>query len=166
MRICGMLVLWCLWSDSASADGGLIRLSEVRNGLRISVFTAPTPPRVGQVEISILVQEAKSGKPLLGQTIRVEAAPKNHPNRKVHQQAAGEITGNRLMQAALLVISQPGPWLIDVAIQDKSVHFEMDVAEPMPAWIDWIAWIGWPFLVVAFFAWRQWRGYRLNVSKH
>ena len=46
-----------LSSFPAHADGGALRLSRRAGALRVSVFTAPTPPRAGPVDVSVLERE-------------------------------------------------------------------------------------------------------------
>ena len=47
----------CAWNVPAiaCADGGTVRLCEVRDGRRITVLTAPTLLRAGPLDVSVLV---------------------------------------------------------------------------------------------------------------
>ena len=66
----------------ARADGGTLRISERRDGRRISVFTTPTPLRAGLADISILVQDAATGKPLPEVPVMVSVHPAHNSQRK------------------------------------------------------------------------------------
>ena len=62
----GLALGWLLvgaCGEAARGDGGTVRLSRCEGGLRITVFTAPTPFRAGPVDISVLVQDAVTGEP-------------------------------------------------------------------------------------------------------
>src|SRR5690349_412542 len=49
-------------SSLARADGGAVRLSERAGNYQVTVFTSPTPPRAGPVDVSVLVLDGASGE--------------------------------------------------------------------------------------------------------
>jgi hypothetical protein len=142
---------------SAFADGGAVRISESRGDLQITVFTSPTPLVVGAADISVLVLDSRSGKPVVDVPIRVTAAPIDRSQRTVRVDATNEAATNKLMRAASVTFAQPGIWRIEVSVEGmEPLRFGVDVGEPPPAWHEMSLWIGWPLVVIAAFAIRQW----------
>ena len=60
-----LLLLLLLVPHLAFADGGAILTRQTINDLDVTVFAAPLPLRAGPVDVSVLVQDAKTTKPLL-----------------------------------------------------------------------------------------------------
>jgi hypothetical protein len=142
----------------ALGDGGAVRSSERRGDRLITVFTAPTPPHAGTVDISVLVQDAGSGRPLLDLPIMVRAHPIQLPHEITEVLATTEAATNKLMRAAQLDLTEPGSWHIEVTVEGANgppVVFDVEVVEPPPAWLRLSPWIGWPFGMIALFAIHQ-----------
>ncbi|MFO0846365.1 MAG: hypothetical protein U0797_28975 [Gemmataceae bacterium] len=133
-------------SSFLRADGGLLRLSE----RGVSVFTSPTPPRVGTLDVSVLVQDAK-GKVRLGVPVRVRAWPVEDTDHVVEADATTELATNKLLQSAHLELDRPGPWRLVVEVGSTEFACDFEVAGPSPSWWPLAPWVGWPFLVVALF---------------
>ncbi|HYV36811.1 MAG TPA: hypothetical protein VE988_13975 [Gemmataceae bacterium] len=144
----------------AYADGGTVRASEVRDGRRITVFTSPTFLRAGPLDVSVLVQDAASGKPLLDLPIVVTAYPILDPRRKISAPATTDAATNKLLHAAQLNLPEDGTWRIEVVVkgleQEPAIGFDVDVAPPPPPWLGMSLWIGWPLLAIGVFACHQW----------
>lgn len=145
-----------LLAATARGDGGTLRTSQVKDGYRVSVFTAPTPPRVGTVDCSVLVQEAVTGKPLPELPVLVTAWPLEAPHRHVSAAATAEAATNKLFRAALLELAESGTWQVRVEVQGPAgpvgVAFELEVGAAPPRWPELAGWIGWPFAAVLLFA--------------
>src|SRR5689334_6480039 len=88
------------------ADGGTVRAREVRDGRRITVFTSPTFLRAGPLDVSVLVQDATSGKPLLDLPILVSAYPILDPQRKISAPATTDTATNKPLHAAQLKLPE------------------------------------------------------------
>ena len=77
------LAFWLALSvcpTDALADGGAEILG--RRGDRvISVFTTPTPAQVGQIDLSVLVQQAESGRAVTDSRLRCVPIEWLSPNR-------------------------------------------------------------------------------------
>jgi hypothetical protein len=77
----------------------------------------------------------------------------------VHARVGGaatpEAATNKLFRAVHLELAAPGSWQVEIEIAGKNgplrLAFPVDVAEPVPPWIDLALWIGWPFAVIALF---------------
>ena len=148
-----------LLSDGdAFADGGTVRLVEVCEGYQISVFTSPTPCRVGTVDVSVMVQDARTGRVSPESRVAVIVTPRAHPSRAKRCLATAAVATNKLFQAALVEIPTPGFWAIEVQVEGQQgpvgVQCEVEVAPALPRWEALWGWIAWPGVVVALFALR------------
>jgi hypothetical protein len=149
------------------ADGGAVRLSERQGGYRITVFTEPTPFRAGPVDVSVLVQEARTGQPVPDARVTVRAALRGRPGEATVHPATVEAATNKLFRAAVFEIPEPGWWEIEVAVEGEHgparAYFEVEAAEAAPRWLALWPWLGWPALVIVLFGihqvlvWRQGR---------
>jgi hypothetical protein len=119
-------------------------------------MTSPTPVRAGPVDISVLVQDADSGRPLLDVPILVQAQSIQHPRERLSAPATNEAATNKLFHASVLDLSTPGTWHFEVVPEDmgqeQPIQFDLEVDETLPRWLDQAPWIGWPVLAIAIFA--------------
>jgi hypothetical protein len=145
----------------ALADGGALRFSERRDGRIVTVFTTPTPLRAGLVDVSALVQDSDSGRPLRNVSIVVHAFPIHHAAARVSAAATTEAATNKLLRAARLELSKPGRWHVEVIVsgtsQGQPIGFDVEVAEAFPPWLQMSLWIGWPLVAIGLFAVHQFR---------
>jgi hypothetical protein len=154
MRTLSPILIVLLSASSAIADGGVLRVSRRCGTVRLSVFTSPTPPRAGPLDVSVLVQEASSGKVLLGVPVTVRAVCLDAPGHEVSAPASGAHATNKLLHAAVLELDRPGRWRLAVeavAGGRAEVSCDIEVAAPLPSWRPLALWIGWPAVVVALF---------------
>src|SRR5207237_774679 len=131
----------------------------VRDGRRIAVFTSPTPPRVGTIDISILVQDQATGRPLLDVPMTVVVYPSAGDKKKFRSLATQEAATNKLMRATQFDLNEVGPWQVEVAPQYSSgdpLRFTIEVQDAAPAWLDMRLWLLWPVAAIALFALHQW----------
>jgi len=140
----------------ALADGGFLRFSKEIDGRHISVFTTPTPLRVGLADIIVLVQEGVSGTPLSTVPIVIHVYPIHDFLRSISAEATAAAATNKLMRAAQLQFSQPGFWHMEVIVKDNGttskIDFDFEVAEALPPWLDLLPWIAWPLGVIILYA--------------
>jgi hypothetical protein len=148
----------------ALGDGGAVRFSERRGDCVITVFTTPTPLRVGLVDVSVLVQDADSGNPRPDMPIMVHAHPVSHVDGTISVPATSKAATNKLMHAAELELGEPGWWHVDVVVQDLGpgppIGFDVEVGEAPPPWLDLSLWIGWPLVAIGWFVLHQWLVHR------
>jgi hypothetical protein len=142
----------------ARADGGTVRFCGHHDAYHITIFTAPSLPRVGPVDVSVLVQDSTSGAARSDIPVLVHAHPVGRPAQQIGGPATVEAATNKLFRAAVLELPEPGPWRVEVAMgtgESVPIEFEVEAAEPLPAWIDLGLWIGWPAVVAGLFAIHQ-----------
>jgi len=153
-----MLVL-VLPAEQVCADAGAVRASERRGDRQITVFTDPTPLRAGPVDVSVLVQDSRTGLVTVSDTIHVTIAPPGETGRGIRRLATGENASNKLFQAAHLEVPSAGWWEITVEVKGpgkvqtpERIVIEVDAAEPLPPWQSMWIWFCWPFAAIAVFA--------------
>ena len=159
MRRAAILLLMVLLATTARGDGGIVRLSERQGRHRITVFTAPTPARVGPLDVSVLVQDALTGAPLFDAVVTVVLRPEGQAEPAFSGQASRVAATNKLFQAVLFELPSPGRWQVDVEVERgleiARSRFTFDAEPPLPRWVDMAFWLGWPALPIALYALRE-----------
>lgn len=153
-----MLVLPVLLAAAtARGDGGRVQLSETAGPFAVTVFTAPTPLRVGPVDVSVLVQGADGGAPVLDAAVQVALAAPSGERAAAATHAAAT---NQLLYAAVLDVPAPGRWTLAVHVAgragDAAVSCEVDVAPPLPPALAFWPYLALPGVAIALFALHQW----------
>lgn len=164
MRPCQGLHVVCVMiatlatADVARADGGTVRLSEVFGGCRVTAFTSPTPLRVGQADVSVLVADPESDRPMSSADVHVRIRPVGQTWR-AWQPVTFEAATNKLFRMATIDLSHAGTWEAELRIDGPggraATRFTFEVDPPLPRWLDLAAWIFWPIVPIALFAVRE-----------
>lgn len=142
----------------ALADGGQIRFRQNLGGHQLTVFTSPTPLRAGPIDVSVLLQDAASGRTVSDANITIELTPADPSIPPIRALATAGAATNKLLRAALVELPAPGEWHVRVqcTTPDSSslltAAFTLDAAEPLPRWIAVWPWFTWPIAAVALFA--------------
>jgi hypothetical protein len=149
------LLLLLLAPAVLRADGGVVRRSERHGSLQVTVFTSPIPIQAGPIDVSVLVQDAATGKPRLDGRIWVRAEALDHPGPRVEHLATREAATNKLLQSALFELPTAGRWRIAIEIEGQPepawLQFEVEAAEPPPRWLEMWPWIAAPLLPATLF---------------
>ncbi len=144
---------------NALADGGTLQISRQVGALQVSVFTSPVAPRVGLVDISILVQEVESGRIRHDVPASVRLEPLDQPGIPQESLATSAAATNKLLRAAQFDLPQPGRWRVIVMLgavkPESSLSFELAVAPTLPSWLGLAPWVSWPFIAVGLFLTHQ-----------
>ncbi len=163
-----LLAVWLFLvaeSRLARADGGAVRFCERRGDRLITVFTSPSALCAGPVDVSVLVQDAHSGAPLLDAPIVVRAHPVHDPEQETTAPATIASATNKLLRTAQLELNEPGRWHVDVDVtgsgEAPQIGFDVEVADAAPAWLPFTLWIGWPLGVIGLYLVHQ-----LRVERH
>jgi hypothetical protein len=140
------------------ADGGAVRLRQHAGAYEVTVFTAPTPFRAGPVDVSVLVLDAATGEYVPGTRVIVRLTARRTGEVLEYPATAAAAT-NKLFQAAVFQLTQPGWWDVDIAVEGPSgpalLRFGLEADEPPPRWRQLWPWFAWPALAVAFFGLHQ-----------
>jgi hypothetical protein len=151
------LITALLAAAAARGDGGMLRLEQAAGPFDISVFTAPTPLRVGQVDVSVMVLRQTDHAPVLDADVQLAL---HGPGGDLTAAATAAAATNKLLYAALIDVPAPGRWRLSARVRsgesDVTVAGEVDVAPALaPAWAFW-PYLMLPGVVIALFAVNQW----------
>ena len=140
-----------LCAAGALADGGTVRAIATDDGLQISVFTSPVVLAAGEVDVSVLVQDAETLAALPSAQVEVELVPQGRPYAAQRVTAEQKLATNKLFQACHLTLSEGKYDVVVTANLGKArgrAAFEMAVGpEPTRAAAFW-PWYCWPAVPV------------------
>lgn len=150
----GTLSICCSY-DRAQADGGRLVRVDRTHGWIVSIFLAPDPPRVGPIDVSVLVQEEASGTVVADAAIAVTLTSQGDPSITLSAPASRQQATNKLLQSALLVAPGPGDWVGTVHCSagndEAEIPFALHVDAAPPAWTKVAPWFLWPLAAAMVF---------------
>jgi len=156
-----MLLIAIAWSARimpALADGGTVQFEKPAGPFVITVFTTPSPLRAGPVDISLMVQDRENRQPVLDCQALVQL--RKEGAMSVRSGATHEAAQNKLLYAAQVNLSEPGPWELEVAIEHGSdsinVAGQIAVAASAPVLLVYWRSLALPPLFISLFALNQW----------
>lgn len=139
----------------AYGDGGLIRAAETIGNYRVTVFTTPTPLRVGPVDFSVLVQDAKKNGPLMNVDVQICLSSIENSMPDMCWTATSEAATNKLYHAAKFELPRAGRWRVMVEIDGVhgpgQIQFPIEIEKPLPRWTQMWVWIAWPVIPILLF---------------
>ena len=170
-----LLISFCL-AGNAFADGGSVQLHSVSGPFDITLFAEPPLPRAGQIDFSALIQDAKSGEPVMDAVVTLALTPV-----KVHQNAQPAWcppscaisapanlaavpllhsgASNRLLYGATVEIPSAGVWHVRTEVQrggeHASVEGSVDIADPFPPVASYWPLFLFPVVAVGLYVLRQ-----------
>lgn len=161
-----MVVLFLAMPNSAQADGGLPVLVERLGDYQVAVFVSPAPPRVGPVDISVLVQQTDTGEPVSPRSITVSLKSEGPYQIGLTETATTAAATNKLFRAAHFNLPSSGLWNVAVEIDSPAGMLttagQIAVSEPLPRWRQLWPWFAWPALpIVLFVLYQQSQGRRV-----
>ena len=157
---------WCFLSAAitsmasvACGDGGAVVFSGEQGQLRVTVFAEPVPPRVGPLDLSLLVQDKTSLEVTddyrATVTLACEADATVDAITLPLDRAAAT---NRLFRAALLDVPVSGTWQVSLTVEEAATAtaamrfaFPLEIAPPQPRIRDVWLWILLPALPLLIF---------------
>src|SRR5215510_5836763 len=142
----------------AQADGGLVQMRQTAGPFVITVFAAPSPPRVGPVEIGVLAQNREDGQAALD--VEVFVRLRRAGGTIVVGRATREASRNKLLYSASMNLPEAGRWELEVTIkQGKSADSalgQLSVVAPTPLLLSYWRSLSLPWVVISLFAMNQW----------
>lgn len=120
----GGLLFALLAAAGAWADAEVVVASERVGDWRVTLLAAPWPLRAGPVEFSVLLQDARSGRPVPEAEIALEV---RSPGAQLasampaHFPALRGGGGNPLFYSARLELTQPGRWWLRVRVVEPAL---------------------------------------------
>jgi hypothetical protein len=177
MRLIYALIFLFSSSTMGLADGGAVQLRESVSPFIVTVFADPPQCRAGQLDLSALVQEEKTGDPVLDAVVMVSLSAAESakttggaawlPPACINNSAANlqEIPlqvssgANRLYYSSLVQIPYDGRWQLQVNVQRGAEHVAvqgiMEVHPALPPVTAYWQWFLLPFLAIAGFVLHQ-----------
>jgi hypothetical protein len=132
----GLVVCLLLGPALASpllANGGTVRLSRAAVGpYLVSVFTSPTPLRTGEIDVSVLVQDAAAER-VVDVPVWIEARPVDANGEPVRIEATRQQATNKLFKAAKFDVRGEGVWELSVQVGEGEggpVSFQATLTDP------------------------------------
>ncbi|MDG2093867.1 MAG: hypothetical protein P8J89_01170 [Phycisphaerales bacterium] len=149
-----------LVSSIAQADSGIVRISSVQGPYRITVFSEPTPLRVGLVDLYVMVQEAESDTPVLDATISMFLEHENDNVSSMLVEATRETATNLLLYSAKFDLPESGEWTVETSVMDEDlesrVKFTFEAGPPLPPILDMWPWFVFPGIALLLMTLNQW----------
>lgn len=127
VRVVLALILTPLVPAVAEANGGTLRLDRVRAGpYLLSLWTQPTPPRVGILDVSLAVIQSPSGDAVLDAKARLNA---ESPDRRSTATATLTLGGGRdaRLYHGNLGLPSLGAWRFTVVVEGPAGVGQVDV---------------------------------------
>jgi hypothetical protein len=110
------------------------------------------------VDVSVFVQDGATGECVSEPRVSVRLTARG-AGQVLECPATSEAATNKLFQAAVFRLPEPGWWDVEVAVEGPHgpalIRFEVQADEPTPRWLDLWPWFGWPVLGVALFCIHQ-----------
>ncbi len=131
------------------ADGGTMVLQKRSGPFVITLFSDPTPLRIGRADLSVMCQKAEDNSPVLDAKVLLHLRrPSNGSNiLEFTLPAKHDNASNKLLYAAALDLPSPGNWRVNVDVERNgilaSVGGSLTVLEKQPAIVTY-----WPFFVI------------------
>jgi hypothetical protein len=146
-------------APDARADGGVVRMSEVKGSFLVTVFTAPTPLRAGPVDVSVMVQESGGQRPVLDASVSIVLRSKVD-DAVLRAAATRAQATNKLLYAAIVDLPAPGDWDLEVTVErgptSARVQTVLSAIAPVAALLSLWPYLAFPAVVIALFALHQW----------
>jgi hypothetical protein len=176
------LVIGCLLASMlcAQADGGAVLAQEKAGPWLVTLFGSPTPLRAGPADLSVMVQDAATGAPVLAERVSLKVQASASPGSEAWvppccsmKKAAGVVEAthaaaqNKLLYAANVILPASGAHDVIVRIGGGSPSSELltvpvKVEPPAPPLSHYWAWLAAPPLLVVVFGLNQ----RLRRREH
>jgi hypothetical protein len=126
-----LIVLLVLSCAQAFADGGRLRFSRVSGPFLITLFSTPEPLTPGLIDLSVMVQDAKSGDVLSDPIVGISLQRQNGDGSMIYAEATHGNATNKLLQAADIEIPANGRWRMRITVQQGSRTTILDAVIPV-----------------------------------
>jgi hypothetical protein len=153
-----MLAALLALCSRTQADGGLAQIHQTAGPFVVTVFVAPSPPRIGPVDISVLAQDRTGGQAALDLEVFVRL--RREGGMTLVGRATQKVAQNKLPYSVLMSLPEAGQWELEVSIKQgrstASVLGQLSVTAPRPFPLSYWRSLSLPWIVVTLFAMNQW----------
>jgi len=172
------LLAFLLAATACFADGGAVLERKNLGDIDVTVFASPSPLRAGPVDFSVLVQDAKSGEPVLDAGVEMvwSSAVKGSPDwmppccsmeMKDRVPAGLAHSKNKMLYSAIVPVKSAGDSLLRVTVQRNGTTATMDcelkAGPPEAPMLAYWPFLAFPPVAVAGFIFHQRLSRRRNT---
>jgi hypothetical protein len=129
----GLVLLGLALATPLLANGGTVRISRQTVGpYLVSVFTSPTPLRTGEIDVSVLVQDA-AAETVLDVPVTIVATPLGEDGATIRVEATRQQATNKLFKAAKFDVRAEGVWELTVQVGGReggALSFQANLTDP------------------------------------
>jgi hypothetical protein len=147
-----------LLTRSIQADGGSILCMRTSDSIQVTVFSTQIPLRIGQSDISFLVESAADTRPILDAQVLVEL--ENETGKTLQTEATHEQARNKLLYCSSIDFPGAGHWTMKIIVKHgsgRSVLFHhLTVADGQPTLLVHWKLLSFPPLITFLFITNQW----------
>lgn len=120
-----------------SHHGGDVQLMEKVGPFLITTFT-DKPLHVGPADVSILVQDGGSGRPILDAAVTVQLRERGDESLPIITEATRRNSTNKLLYSTQVELLNPGFWELTVAVQQQTMSAQVTgvvMVAPPRSWL-------------------------------
>jgi hypothetical protein len=143
-----LIILSAFSTSLLFADGGAVQLQRQAGPFLITVFASPVPARVGPVDLSVLVQDRVSLRPVLDTSVSVQVDDREIP--ATHAQAQ-----NKLLYAAAITANSQGPLNYKVSVLNNSLAGTLTIEPSAPKLQAYWTYLALPPFAICLFTLHQ-----------
>jgi hypothetical protein len=166
-----ILILLFAMAGLILADGGTLILRQTAGPLTVSVFSSPSPLRVGTGDISVMVQKTADKSSVLDAKVNLRLSHSSPEGiSTVFVPTSHDKATNKLLYASNVSLNAEGPWKLLVTIDSKLGNAEVaGNIEVLPRQAPIISF--WPYfalvpLLILVFILNRWLRSRMATSRN
>ncbi len=142
-----IVILMALGTTLTRADGGKVEFQRKAGAFNITLFSTPSPVRVGRTDFSVMVQNVASPELVMNADVRLHFVQREANSiAEVSAPARHDKATNKLLYAAPVDLTSTGKWRVEIAVQTTRdsalVTGDLDVLPPEPPLLA-----HWPYFV-------------------
>jgi hypothetical protein len=143
---------------SVRADGGIVLWQSTTGPFIVTVFSTETPVRVGQADISVLLEKVGDPHPVVDAEVFIEL--ENGDGANVSAEATHSQAQNKLLYCSLINIPQAGNWKAKIIVKEGGetgeALGELTVIGAQPMLLAYWKLMAFPPVIIFLFLINQW----------
>lgn len=166
-RVVLIALLISTMTVNARADGGTVLFQRTIGSHLVTTFTAQSPLRIGETDISVLVERVGDLRPVLDARVFIELV--NEAGTTVSGEATHSQARNKLLYCSLINIPEAGHWKLKIIVSQDGQRVELldhlMVAKAQPMLFAYWKLLVFPPLIMLLFIINQWLGRNQRLRK-